>query len=60
MWRSEICWFGVHRIGPWVPRYVTTGCFATFGATSASVVLDATRKAVRRDVKETILSDINN
>jgi hypothetical protein len=42
-------------MGPCVPRYVITGCSATFGVTSARAVLDATRATVKRDVKDTIL-----
>jgi hypothetical protein len=47
----------VHKMGPWVPRYVTTGCTAVLGSGVATVTPATTRKVVRMELKETILSN---
>lgn len=52
--------FDVHapldRMGPWVPRYVTTGCSALFATGFALAMPATTRTVVRRDVMETIVN----
>jgi hypothetical protein len=54
--------FDVHapleRMGPWVPRYVTTGCSAVLGTGFALATPAITRIVVRREVMETILRSI--
>jgi hypothetical protein len=45
----------VHNSGPWVPRYVTTGCDADFVTGLATVTPATTKKVVRMELKETML-----
>lgn len=53
----DCVWGQVHKRGPWVPRYVTTGCTAVLGRGLARAMLVKAMSVEKREARQTMMKN---